>query len=451
MAAEDESSRPHQQALAPRREVQLSRGKPPTVTDFLAKFGESVDDARALIGRDKPIGYPKQFNPKQEIQNAFQVGVELRPIAVTEFKQNLAYQKEGVAVMQTYLIEKITKNPEISYVELMLAAGVFRGVLGLTDEQFDLLRHTIDRYIVRHDELISIMKRYEIEKDPMKTMFRDFFGTFPKGIIEVTIGPVAFNFYCHNEADFITAASYDDYHQGFLPAKLSDHERLSLNRSFGIFIPYAPISEGRLTNAIILIKMSANTDEPSIQKTVIHEEEHAAREFLQTVFIGYYARKTTSSKNVYPTVEKDLDTPKRRLIVVKKINSELADSRRIAEDEVKSEIQAFFKEGESADRILTILRTRENGYDFFSKYWRRAIVRDYVNLFGARFKPDITKAISDMEIKYRSHILQSLHALKTLVQHGFSRDKAVNFLSEAPLDKWEKEVRRLLEARNQAE
>ena len=144
-----------------------------------------------------PIEPDEIFDPEKELSEIKTVPKEEKKKRLQEFKEKLAYQKEGLARTQEQLINVIRDNPDINWPELYGKALDLLTKYG-ANMQEDKVREILSRYHWRH---LAVKEAREKFPDDDK-LFEAIFGRPSRGKIEVMEGPVTLYFRCHNTNDY---------------------------------------------------------------------------------------------------------------------------------------------------------------------------------------------------------------------------------------------------------
>src|SRR3989338_2386417 len=367
------------------------------------------------------------FDPQAELGRVKQLPKEERSEALREYKENLAWKKEGNAKMQAAFIEIIRNNPDISLEELDQRAEDFGKELKLSPHQKVVTRTVLEIYVKKHQAIKKIREKYPDDAD----LFQALFGQKPEGFVEILHGPITLFVRCHNVKDFALIQT-----QAFKTKKVISREELAMASIMGgisVYPSLIPGLEGVIT--------AENTQGRKFDKggaTIFkHEEQHALNRWFE---------KETERQTYVGELEKAKSDGEREF----SLKGLLRVIRESKLESAKNELLAYFKEGRGGVAIFDTLTTpTEKGglYDYFAgakKFWR-----DYfLNILGREHEKLIERSIKAVfELEYHDLLRGGIAAFVILKSNGFSTDQAIGFLIGEPLEKWPKVVRRILEKR----
>lgn len=404
----------------------------------------------------KPIRPGETFDPEVELEKLWSLHGKEGAAALKKYKEKLAFQKEGLAMMQADLIRAIEDNPDLSADEAGNIVRKIKKDYGLTKEQVRIAGKIFGIYKKKH---AAIEKIFSENSDP-KDLYKTLFGAEPKGEIEVIKSPMTLYFRCHNLEDYARIFFQSKImKEGDRPPAAEELEKAK--NSSGVSIAAARILG--LEGTLIAENAKGTIYDERAETTHIHEKQHAMKRLV-----------TDAIETIDPIDPRDIGEDE------KKFKQELA--RRIEirkaciEEAAKDEILAYMKaghfsieSGEITARILkTLLRKNEEGglYDYFSED-RGAVLGTQVEKYAKIVllpKERIEKIAKELldeiydEKKYEQMIKSGMEAfvqlwrgLREENKDAHYKDKVIAFLVREPLGKWPKAVRRLIEARGKKE
>ena len=259
-----------------------------------------------------PIGPEEVFNPENELAQIKAMTKEERQKKLQEYKEKLAYQKEGLARTQEELTNIIRDNPDISWPELHERALGLLQKYG-ADAQENRIEDILNRYYWRHQAIKEAREKFPDENK----LFEAVFGRPPRGKIEVIEGPVTLYFRCHSIKDYalISKQTFLDYRNP------SWSERRTSRMEGGVSISTSLVPNLQGTIIAERARGKFNDDQ---KKVYIHEEQHAIKRLFDE----------------RPVKKLEFHETGGSLIEQFRIKRE-----RIAELRVKDEILAFMKDG----------------------------------------------------------------------------------------------------------
>lgn len=405
--------------------------------DAKKKYEKILEEpARPIVA---PIKYGELFFPELELAEIRTLPREKQRQALEEYKEKLSYQKEGLAFMQSDLKMRLSAHPDTPADELMEVVDLWGKMYGFTVEQKIIVQKILDGYKEKHEAIYALTKKYGPQDDA--ELFKDVFGTPPKGNVEVIEGSVTLCFRCHNLEDYALI-----YYQKFSGSELSAEEKERANLSGGVSISSAPPQHPELAGTIIAEKAMGRAFGRESQSIVVHEEQHA----LNRLFKEVRVRENTFEKMKRATTEEE-----QKNFLLGYFRYMRAES---GEGRAKDEILAYLEQGgRSAEEIFKILTKPEKTgglYDYFeikrgpnntsTKQSLPGFVLDVLNKKGdAQFVKMVKGAAEKVfEDEYKELIKTGLAAYSVLVNAGYTKEQALAVLMKKPLSRWGKEASR---------
>ena len=145
-----------------------------------------------------PIKDGEVFNPDEEVKDIRWTIKDDQRKELANFKEKLAYQKEGLARIQELLLSKIRENSGIKFEELHKLIEIYGKQYGFTDELKEISDEILQKYIERRNRIKEVREKYTNNRD----LFNALFGRFPEGDVEVSQEMMSLVFYCDNIRDF---------------------------------------------------------------------------------------------------------------------------------------------------------------------------------------------------------------------------------------------------------
>jgi len=363
---------------------------------------------------EPPIGSDEIFDPEKELAEIKTIPKEERKQKLQEFKEKLAYQKEGLARTQEELISAIRDNPGISWLKLYGRALDLLQKYG-ANTQKNKVKDILSRYYWKRQSIKKVRNKFPDENK----LFEAIFGQLPRGKIEVIEGPVTLYFRCHNIKDYALISG-----QTFLYNRdPSWSERKAARAQRGVSISSSLIPN--LQGTIIAERAKGNFG--NFQKsTYIHEEQHAIKRLFD--------ERPVKKLRIYET-----GTSLAEQFRIKR--------ERMAELQVKDEILAYMKEGPwNPKQVFNFLTTSgKNGglYDYLAEDKKELIALHSKNKSSDEKKKIIETAKQVFETEYRELIRNGIRSFQDLIDNGYTTEQTVALLNAEPLAKWSKVVRRL--------
>lgn len=368
------------------------------------------------------------FDARRELAGLKAIPKAERREKLTEIKQKLSRQTEGLARVQTSIFSTIRNNPDASYDDLHRAMIQQGSVYGMNDRQREIGDDVLKKYIAKHEQIRGLRRQYGDDRE----LFKALFGRFPKGDVEVIDGPMTFYFKCRDVNDFALIRS-----QSFVEGREPTAGEVAAAARYGGLAGVSTLVPG--VDGAVMAENSSHEvfqKSPAQSETVrTHEEQHIMNHLFVNQFdeardvIGrFHEAKTRGEKEVA-------------------VEGYLRYFQEKAEEESRDEILAYFKDGRSLDEILATLALKKDeggGYDFLME--DRAMGEYNVAvLFGEEFQSYARSKASKMyDTEYRDHLKTALQSVERLTRAGYDRDRAIAVLVHEPLSRWDKVTGRLL-------
>lgn len=418
----------------------------PELSPAPAKRGKKEAKTHSLIGqvleeklRKKevvpPIAPSEVFLPAMAVREIHKAPKEKRPILLKNFKEKLAYQKEGLALIQEKLIEKIRQNPDISFDELSSKLDEWGETCGVNWFQKELFKSVLEKYIEKHQEV----RRWRREYPDDAMLYGILFGRMPKGPVEVVEGPMTLFFRVHNLEDYARVHS-----QSFLRNTEPTAEEIQeADKTGGCFIVSSlfPALQGTIT----VEKAEGRPIDANSQNTYLHEEQHAIKNLFNTVARDLSGLEEKIIEAVSPEEREQL------------IARYLRMDREYQENLAKGEILSFFRTGTSAEEIFDELaKSKENGgiYDYSAnsiKREKKRLEELLMPRWGNEAPPLIKKAAEKVYgIEYSNLLFEAITACVALKELNYSVEQTIATLLPEPLRRWKKVVKRIIETKTNA-
>jgi len=367
-----------------------------------------------------------------------------RRLLMDEYKTKLKTFRENLVKAQAAMECLINKDPDGNHQELIREVGQILDDYNLRS-QADAFFGALKNYLNAHMIVKKVVSNYQedIGKNWQNALFAKLFGKFPNGKVEVEVLPMALFFKIFDEVDYALA-----YYQ-HEPNKA---ELANSNSTLGSIVHRALPIQWFKSNVIIGNNSQGRLDMESEEENLkIHEEEHAIH------------------KNLYPTSAMIRQERKSDLLIsykgednnyesfVTKIKNFSHGYIRRWENNAKSEILAWLKEGESLKEITRMLLDPEYSYNYI-----KSLEDDisFINIIAGHLKRlSITardkngKILNKKEIEaislgvineawqlYKKGLKRAVEAAESLKQQ-YEDDpsgdiKLLRLISQEPLAKW---------------
>lgn len=371
-----------------------------------------------------PIVRGEIFRPRRELHDIKSFPRSEKKQKLEEFKEKLAYQKEGLAEMQEIMMLKIRENPDVSKEELMKEAEYFADEFGFNEWQRTVAETVIDAYLQKHKSVRENRAAYPDDKD----IFRKVFGKMPEGKIEVIEGPITLYFRCYDIRDFSGIRGGKFY----FGEKITDEDIIK-NKTIKGVTAYSLVKD--LVGTIIVENFSKPADDSA--ETLVHEEEH----ILQELFAGV-VEETEKEFDFFTAFLEAQSKEQKEILFARYFRSLLKESEKRAQ----GEILAYFKEKDvSAEKIFErLIEPEEEGGAYDYRYRLKTELNEWIN--EKEFKPFADKAFNEVfEIEYPNLLIAAIEAFENLKKY-YNTEKAVEILRNEPLANWKKAAMRLCKA-----
>ena len=446
-------------------------------TEKIKSFFQGKKDERGQVQKETegrkevevappPIKPGEQFFPELELKNIRSLPKNEQRQALETYKEKLAYQKEGIAMMQEGFIATIRRNPDVLVPELNANLVKWAKEYGMSNDQIRVAVNILQEYLTKHRAVREFSAKHPNDQEA----FEACFGVRPHGKVELVEGPITLYFRCFDSKDYALIHS-----QKFLPSSetVDKKDIKNANKSAGVSIGMSRIKnlkgtiiaenqgslDAKLDRAfsakIFSLILGTHGDE-LWRGTLIHEEQHAIKRLFEEPL-----RREEFFDNFWQSLNKnDMDGAENAL------KNYLRHRREEGEVRAKDEILAYLKEGVSDSATLRTLMEKKGLYNYFKN--SRKDIEDYLkgkNEMGKVFfqafdlakNKDLRKGILSsfkkmdkqvFEEEYKDILKSGIDSYRTLMRSGYSQDQTIALLINEPLDKWKKVVDRILEQKN---
>jgi hypothetical protein len=409
------------------------------------------------------------FDPENELGKILKAPTGERADLLKSFKEKLAYQKRGLAEVQSTMVEDIRANPDMTSEEFERVFDERTEKLHITKDQRKSGIELFRKFQSKH--LAVENARAEFPDDAK--LFEKMFGTTPKGAIEVIKGPMTLYVRCHNKEDYALVYS-GACQKTDMQVTAEDASAASATGAVAGIAVLIPELRGVVTaeNA---------KGSPFDEKTRVlydHEEQHAINAIAQRgvskeIDYGANALRLLTVTDALSEVSKKLDSAVgvERMGLEKeagllKEEIENLNVRRLrsvrgrdADKRAQDEILAYTRDGRDLDAIFaTLTKEKSDGgiYDYLSGLI--ASLKSPVTSGVVDLNPALASEMSaDFEIQkknvfeteYHKVIQSGLDAYKKLRDAGYKEEAIRGIFHDEPLARWEKVVDRLVEPKQE--
>jgi len=360
---------------------------------------------------------------------------------VAEFKREFINQRQGIAELMVELENSIRRNPDTAKDELLDLVSKEAPVYQLNQYQIEQFRKAIEIYCQKHQTIQKYVRYHQdrFKENWQKEFFRNLFGEYPVGQIDLKVGPITLCWFFREPKD--GALILD------MPEKLIPNAKgiKSLNPS------KLPGIEGTI-NAVNLKAFEKYEETGETEK---HEESHSIDELFFAVDFSGIGKKLEELKEKHFRKMGDKKNIEVVTLIEEFISRSVMEMRRLFQKFIKSEILARLKAGSrQVSDILTPDIAEEKllertVYDYFKKKFfdEKDLSEALVNLveinLGRAYRKKtletVKKAIVQEKEFYKYNVRDALAALRYLAKihpYDYDRNKLAALLSVESLAKW---------------
>ncbi|PIT88301.1 MAG: hypothetical protein COU29_00720 [Candidatus Magasanikbacteria bacterium CG10_big_fil_rev_8_21_14_0_10_36_32] len=383
---------------------------------------------------EKEVVFDGVFDPEAELVVIKKLPHQERKQAVEIFKEKLAAQKEGLAKMQTQLIEYVRINPDASFEELVKKAEDLGSPYGMSESQLEITAEVLKAYMEKHKAVRKIRTEYSDDAE----IYELLFGQKPKGKVQIVEGPLTLHLRLLDKDDYEhTLRAATDLTHG---QQSSDtYIQMMAEKTSGVTLNKVMIPE--LDGSVIAEKAESEDFNDTAKKIYDHEEQHAMKKFFEE------QRNSSNALSEFRASQSDEERENA-------LRHFCRHNRQQIEEKAKDEIMAYFKGStHSAEQVVgTLTRTQEQGgtYDYFMINKMEEVLSKFLlsKSIDEKYLPMIKKVIHDVfRNEYDNLIKNGVKSFVDLQKSDYSTDKTIALLTHEPLRKWPLVVKRMLESK----
>jgi len=370
------------------------------------------------------------FDPEIELKALKSFPREEKTQRVLEYKKNLIDQKKGIATIIGTLDQAVHQNSSISYDDLTQIVTDNASHYRLTEEQINNFHEALKRYQERHDIVEKYRKLYPKTED----LFRECFGSQPKGQLDVVYNPCTIHFVCHHPLDYANAYGWNEevpeqkiLGPEMLKIAFAYHSRGASTRQ---------TKNAELENIVTISRFQ--DDEKKNEEAIKHEEQHQ----LNLLF------EPQSYNMLFPDKLKAGDESAVNNLIKKLIRYE-GESIGI-DNAVRDEVLAQLKGGKSPEEIFESI-SKSPSYDFPAKYFKedvdsiperlQQLIKMNVRAGGKPVKVELDQiqslVINYFRKDYENELKKWIDSIKILEDKSYTREEIINLLYSMPLTEWQ--------------
>lgn len=331
---------------------------------------------------------------------------------VEKFKNKLKAQKEGLAEIQSQILNYISYN-DYTLADLLKLANSLGQKYALSPEQkektVDIITQ-MDKKAKGIKEVLSDCKKEDDEIDGPK-LYEKIFGAPAKGAVEVIANPVSLYFRFNNNDDYAYLIS--NAYKKHRP--LTKADQTFAKRMGGAKLE--KLSNSKIRDVVIVESPLFFDSKEHSMGVLAHERLHVINGFIHKFHLPDFE----NGLKLYKKAEKNPN-----------FNGE-ADFLRLAvenpkiESRIKDEICAYFRDGTSSKEISKSLLSEGTIYDY-----------------GLDYNYSLHEDDQDFPLEYIKMVEDGIVAFSELLDNGYKVYQAVNILYTEPLLKWPKVAERMI-------
>ena len=391
-----------------------------------------------------PVIVPgKVFDVRSELAKIFALPRKKRSYTLKAFHKKYLYQKIGMALLHSHLLNLIRRNPDLSSEELCKEAKTYERNYGLTDTHKEFIKAAIYAYVVAHKAVANFREKYPIDQK----LYRALFGREPVGRVRIFCGPMTLHFHCNNLEDYARI-----YHQIFKSdRKVTEDDKKLANLSGGVFISNAPIKD--LIGSITAEKSDWFNLFERFSSFLLsspiydHEQQHAIYSLLSNLLdVGweYEGRENQLKKELVALKKQFNGTKSEQARLVFSVLYYLQGAKINALEDAHDEILASLAGNSHTSYIFKkLIDLKEGGglYDFLG--------RSYVNLeqeidaWPSCLQSFAIMAMDFNRKEYEAILRVALQAANKIRKMGLNKEELVALLTWEPVISWQRLAQRI--------
>lgn len=400
-----------------------------------------------LSTKAPPTEDDKVFSPVGELARIREAGDPRG--ALTDYKDRFVHQKEGIAQLQADFVHLVHESPDVPPADLESFLSEEAERLRMDTAQREIAQKVVLLYNQKRQGIKEVLDKYPSSDE----LFEALFGRDPEGEIEVIDGPITLAVRCNNPRDYarlywgaylqnqdaeglggliVHIKSLGNIENG----DITDAAVTKAQQTGGVSVRYCHIPS--LEGSIIGVNDSSNMDREYLEKTLIHEEEHA----WQGLFAEATGREDTDTLKRINALMKakyaKTDAEKARYL-----KRYLRGIRNSDEEATKREVLAYFRDGSDYSRVLHQMTDR-GLYDTWR--WRKDTMPDQLvmDMWTEDSPPEasrevVTKAVNKVfGSEAIANIQFGIGAYMRLRDVGYSDAQINALLLAEPFHQWKK-------------
>lgn len=365
------------------------------------------------------------FDPDEEL---LLLKKKRSPEALAEYKEKLAYQREGLAALHETLLHVFRIQPDWSTDQLEDIIQGYTSEYAFSDKQLTEIRKTFERI----NQQKSLIREFLAEHTEPDKIYEKLFGKVPVGKVELTLSPLMVYLRVFNPEDYTFAYVYGD----------STSQNMS-SREIAEETRQAELSGGYATTLskyglkIVLEKVREERGREWAEEVFDHEEQHVFYSFFSYFYSKLY-KENLLQEHI---------SPEKRAQLFSKL---VLDFRVRAEMHAADEILAYSKGKRDPAEIQDILTRskKKNGiYNFLADDKKRIYAtlkewKEKETLPSGEIDELKKTAIKMLNKDYKHLIKDGINIADRLIKI-YGKEGTIALLTSEPLRTWSKLEKRL--------
>jgi hypothetical protein len=356
------------------------------------------------------------FFPEEELMKIKVLPREQKREALAVFKEKLARQREALGMLRIFIERSIEFNHDVPKTKLMEWVDTFGSRYGFDPFQKLNFEHTIDAYYENRQRALNARKQFADDRELVKNLTGLQLGENED--LAASVGPMSIDI----DTDALTAGKL--YEKADSPTVRFQYGGFA-SRSAGLNpIYYSVINQDTWVR-------TKGFNDPTGEKTRKHEHEHHKHNLFRAMFGHILDKKKATGY----AKEQDPDAKK---VVLENFFSEC---RTIALELVKGEITASLYDRDLPNmrrQLHQLFFSGEGPYDYLGGLRRSEDFKD-----DQLYQETVERMLVQ---EYKAIIRRAVDSYAELVEKGnYSTQEATALLTDVPLEKWHKTIRRFLE------
>lgn len=359
------------------------------------------------------------FFPEEELMKIKVLPREQKREALAIFKEKLARQREALAACRVHIERSITFNHNVPREKLLALTEQFYQHYGFNERQRQIIERLIDTYYENRRNVLEIRRKFPDDRELVTVLTR--VNIDKNETLIVSVGPMTIDI---GTDGFNTERLYKELGGKSLSSQLGGFAAKSVGKKpvFLTVINHDP-------------RVRAILHDPIGEKTKEHEHEHQKNNLFKEIF------EQQELPGFFLPAHMEKQDPEIKKVILENF---FIARRTVALNRVKDEITAC-----SLSKPIQTLRFQLHRL-FFEQEGGHLDYLAYVRNWAASKDDTIYREIAQKILvqEYQTIVENAISAFVELVNKGkYSTQEATALLTDVPLEKWPKTIRRFLEYR----